>query len=316
MYRTSISHVALVVALASSAGFARAEQIGTTTAVIPDAKSRPMGGGERLLTMGTSMTGHERVTTGAAGRTQILFIDGSAINVGPSSSLVLDEYVFDPRTGSGKLAVTLGKGAMRFVGGKISKSETVTIATPVATVGIRGGIATVDYSPEAGVTARLLFGDSLSVSAGGVTSTTNRAGTAIDRRPGSPPSQARTMSPSEMVKSTSQTTGGAPAPGPGSGPAPGSGSGSASASASGSASGSGPAPGPATDNGLNSNAASAGGGAASGGLQGGIASGAQGTGGLPRAPVTQPPPPPPPKTPPPQTQPSPTPPSRPVQGNS
>ena len=310
MYRTSISHVALVVALASSAGFARAEQIGTTTAVIPDAKSRPMGGGERLLTMGTSMTGNERVTTGAAGRTQILFIDGSAINVGPSSSLVLDEYVFDPRTGSGKLAVTLGKGAMRFVGGKISKSETVTIATPIATVGIRGGIATVDYSPESGVTARLLFGDSLSVSAGGVTSTTNRAGTAIDRRPGSQPSPPRTMSASEVAQSTSQTTGGAsrspaPGPAPGSGPAPAPGSGPA------------PAPGPATDNGSNSNAAAAaGGGAAPGGLQGGIASGAPGTGGLPRAPVTQPPPTPPPKTPPPQTQPSPTPPSRPVQGNS
>jgi hypothetical protein len=270
MYRTSISHVALVVALASSAGFARAEQIGTTTAVIPDAKSRPMGGGERLLTMGTSMTGHERITTGAAGRTQILFIDGSAINVGPSSSLVLDEYVFDPRTGSGKLAVTLGKGAMRFVGGKISKSETVTIATPVATVGIRGGIATVDYSPESGVTARLLFGDSLSVSAGGVTSTTNRPGTAIDRRPGSQPSPPRTMSASEVAQSTSQTTGGASRS---------------------------PPPGPATDSGSNSNAAAAaGGGAASGGLQGGIASGAPVTEGQPRAPVTQPPPPPPPKT--------------------
>jgi len=271
MYRTSISHVALVVALASSAGFARAEQIGTTTAVIPDAKSRPMGGGERLLTMGTSMTGNERITTGAAGRTQILFIDGSAINVGPSSSLVLDEYVFDPRTGSGKLAVTLGKGAMRFVGGKISKSETVTIATPVATVGIRGGIATVDHSPESDVTtAGFHYGESMSVSARGVTSTTNRPGTAIDISSGSPPSQARKMSTSEMAKSTSQTTGGASRS---------------------------PPPGPATDSGSNSNAAAAaGGGAASGGLQGGIASGAPVTEGQPRAPVTQPPPPPPPKT--------------------
>ena len=297
MHRHSISHVALVVALASSAGFARAEQIGTTTAVIPDAKSRPMGGGERLLTMGTSMTGNERVTTGAAGRTQILFIDGSAINVGPSSSLVLDEYVYDPRSGSGKLAVTLGKGAMRFVGGKISKSETVTIATPVATVGIRGGVAQIEYSPEQGLTARFLYGEFLSVSVGGMISTTNRAGTAIDLRPGSPPSAPRPIPQSELAQSTAQTTGGAPrspAPGPAAGPAAGPAPGPAPGPSPGPAPGPAPspAPSPAMDIGLGPSPAPAGGvGGAPGGLQGGIASGPPKTGGLPAMPVTQPPPP-------------------------
>ena len=43
------------------------------------------------------------------------------------------------------MLASLTKGTMRFVGGQISHCDGVTVNTPVATLGIRGGVATVVY---------------------------------------------------------------------------------------------------------------------------------------------------------------------------
>ena len=62
------------------------------------------------------------------------------MTVGPNSDLSIDEYVYDPTTNTGKLAATLTKGVMRFVGGQISHAGNAQVATPNAVVGIRGGV--------------------------------------------------------------------------------------------------------------------------------------------------------------------------------
>ena len=49
--------------------------------------------------------------TTAAGSVQILFVDKTSMTIGPNSDLTIDEYVYDPNAGSGKLAATLGKEA-------------------------------------------------------------------------------------------------------------------------------------------------------------------------------------------------------------
>src|SRR5437868_13989463 len=63
------------------------------------------------------------------------------MTIGPNSDLAIDEYVYDPSTNSGKLAATLSKGVMRFVGGQISHAGNAQITTPNAVVGVRGGVA-------------------------------------------------------------------------------------------------------------------------------------------------------------------------------
>src|SRR5258705_2997756 len=90
----------------------------------------------------------------------MLFLDGSALTVGPNSDVVLDEFVYDPSTETGKLAVSATRGVLRLVGGKISKTEPVTLRTPTATLGIRGGIAIYDNGQ-----ASFLFGKSMTVEA-------------------------------------------------------------------------------------------------------------------------------------------------------
>jgi hypothetical protein len=65
----------------------------------------------------------------------------SCSTVGPGSSLVIDKFVYDPNTGAGELAASFTKGALRFVAGKLSKTEPdVKVKTPAGTLTVRGGI--------------------------------------------------------------------------------------------------------------------------------------------------------------------------------
>ncbi|MBN9603451.1 MAG: FecR domain-containing protein [Afipia felis] len=122
-----------------------AQNVGRVGAVNQDATSTPPGNASRMLAIGTNVVHKERIQTTASGSTQILFPDTSTLSVGRNSNIVIDEYVYDPNAGTGKMVASVGKGVLRFVGGQISHTSGVTIKTPVATLGIRGGVATIVY---------------------------------------------------------------------------------------------------------------------------------------------------------------------------
>ena len=157
-----------------------ASKIGVTAAVNPNAEGTPPDAATRVLYVGIDMQADERVTTSADGRAQLLFLDGSAMSVGPNSDLVLDRFVYDPDTDTGDLAVTVGRGVFRFVGGRISKREAVKIETGSATIGIRGGIAMINVGEGGDVQSSFLFGDEMTVTSAGQTQSTNMPGTAIE----------------------------------------------------------------------------------------------------------------------------------------
>ena len=129
---------------------AEAQNSGRVGAVNLDATGTPPGAGTRTLTIGTNIIYKERVQTSASGSTQIMFPDTSTLNVGRNSSIVIDEYVYDPNAGTGKMVASVSKGVMRFVGGQISHTAGVTINTPVATLGIRGGVPDLQHVLDAG----------------------------------------------------------------------------------------------------------------------------------------------------------------------
>ena len=52
-----------------------------------------------------------------------------------------------------KPIASIGKGVMRFVGGQISHTQGMQVKTPVATLGVRGGVVTVVYPLPASVAA-------------------------------------------------------------------------------------------------------------------------------------------------------------------
>lgn len=137
----------LLTSIAAVGLFSRADaqNSGRVGAVNLDATGTPPDAASRTLTIGTNVIYKERVQTSSSGSTQIMLPDSSTLNVGRNSNIVIDEYVYDPNGGTGKMVATVAKGVMRFVGGQISHTAGVTVNTPVATLGIRGGVATVVY---------------------------------------------------------------------------------------------------------------------------------------------------------------------------
>ena len=153
---------------------ASAQQIGVTTAVTLETTGEPPGGALRQLEIGTNLVANERVETSETGPAHLIFHDRSALIVAPNSSLVLDEYVYDPKTGTGRAAFSATKGFFRFVGGTLSKRSTVEFRTPLATVGLRGGIADLEVTPER-VVATKLFGVDVTITPTGAARQARRA---------------------------------------------------------------------------------------------------------------------------------------------
>jgi len=138
-----------------------AANIGVTAAVNKQAKSTLPTGRVRQVVLGNKVIFKERINTSGTGLVQVLFVDGSTVTVGADAELVIDEFIYNPAKGRGKLVVSFGKGVMRFVGGKISKKkDSVSIRTTVGTAGIRGGMANIAVDGQKGIFT-FLFGDEL-----------------------------------------------------------------------------------------------------------------------------------------------------------
>ena len=108
LYATALAPLLLGTALVSPA--AAQQRIGVSGAVNPDATGIPPGATPRRLVLGQEIVFNERITTGSEGQTQVLFIDQSTMTVGPNSDMVIDEFVYDPAAGTGKLAASLTRG--------------------------------------------------------------------------------------------------------------------------------------------------------------------------------------------------------------
>ncbi len=163
------------------AAWAEPTEVGTTAASNTDTTGTPPRMATRNLFIGTNVFFEERIETSKTGQTQLLFLDESALTIGSNSDVVLDKFVYDPKTSKGELALSIGAGLFRFVGGRISKTAGVRIETPTATIGIRGGIAIVKVEP--GTTrATWLFGKAMTVrnKKTGATTTVTRPGFSVD----------------------------------------------------------------------------------------------------------------------------------------
>ena len=135
---------ALLLSLLTVQSAEAADKVGVAAAVKPEATSQPPGGDASTLRIGKSVVYNERIDTSGSGQVQVLLLDGSTFTVGPGSSLVIDKFVYNPGTGKGALVANFSKGALRFVGGKLSKNDPgVKINTPAGALTVRGGIVTI-----------------------------------------------------------------------------------------------------------------------------------------------------------------------------
>ncbi|MEM0922865.1 MAG: FecR family protein, partial [Pseudomonadota bacterium] len=129
---------------------APAQNIGNVAAVNRDMAGTPPTADRRLLQLGNNVVRNERIETSDEGAGQLMFIDQTSLTVSPNTDIRLDEYVYDPATDTGDVALTMTRGALRFIGGRISKNRRALVRTPTATIGIRGGMVLLEV--EEGVT--------------------------------------------------------------------------------------------------------------------------------------------------------------------
>ncbi len=148
---------------AAAAAPALAQKAGVTTAVNVDALRTPPGLDTRRVVIGDEIVYNELIETDNVGQAQVLMLDRTALTIGPNSSLLIDKFIYDPEKQSGDMNLTLKRGLLRFVGGRISKKNQVKVNTPVGVLGIRGGIALINVVDQDNIEVTFLFGDNLSI---------------------------------------------------------------------------------------------------------------------------------------------------------
>lgn len=130
----------LLALLALPARAAVPSNIGVASAVRGAVHATAPQAAGRVVETGLPVYAHDHVTTSADGKLQILLLDETTFTLGPNSDMVLDEFVYDPASGTGKVSASMAKGVFRFVTGKVARKDpaSMRVTMPVGTIGIRG----------------------------------------------------------------------------------------------------------------------------------------------------------------------------------
>jgi hypothetical protein len=128
----------LIAALFFSPAAQAALKIGDATLVQRDVTGA-LPGRERKVAQGDDVFVDELIRTAQASAAKILFVDKTNLAIGPQAAVKLDRFVFKDDRSAKAMAVTVTKGAMRWVSG-ISPSSAYQIKTPNAIIGVRGTI--------------------------------------------------------------------------------------------------------------------------------------------------------------------------------
>ena len=137
---------------AAWAALADTARIGVAGAVSGrvEAQAAKKGAVGRVVNSGKPLFLNDHVTTDKAGRLQVLLLDETVFTLGPNADMVLDEFVYDPAGGEGKVTARVTKGVFRFITGKIARKDPaqMKVKLPVGTIGIRGTEVVGEVSSE------------------------------------------------------------------------------------------------------------------------------------------------------------------------
>jgi hypothetical protein len=137
-----ILFVAILLAAVLVPTWGHADADGTIGVVRNSAGSTTVTRGGNILpaTTGTRLHVGDTLGTGPDGSLGVILRDNSSLSIGPSSSLILRDFLFSPSEGKFSLLVRLSRGTMAYLSGLIGKlaPEKARFETPTATIGIRG----------------------------------------------------------------------------------------------------------------------------------------------------------------------------------
>ena len=157
LFRLLSALLAMVLLLALPAGQLLAQAAGEAVAVSGSVSASGPQGSRALIAGGPVYMG-DTIDTGTFGEAQILFTDETRLAIGPGSRMVLDAYVMQTSSTTSSFAVNAARGAFRFISGN-SNSNAYQVATPTATIGIRG--TAFDFSDRTAQQTNALLYDGL-----------------------------------------------------------------------------------------------------------------------------------------------------------
>ncbi len=111
------------------------------------------------LHVGDAVFKSDVVQTGASASCGTSFPDGTVLNLVANTRMALNDYAYDANSNSNGALFTLVEGTFAFVAGKVAHSGDMKIATPVATMGIRGTTGVVEEQPNTPATITANAGD-------------------------------------------------------------------------------------------------------------------------------------------------------------
>ena len=116
----------------SYAGIGKVTEQTGPTEIVRNKKSIPSS-----LNTGVEM--NDTISTAKAKAT-LTFEDATTVKITEQSKLIIDDFVYDPKKGSGKLALNMALGTARYASGQIAKNnpQQVAIKTPTASIAVRG----------------------------------------------------------------------------------------------------------------------------------------------------------------------------------
>ncbi|MGQ0675595.1 MAG: FecR family protein [Rhodospirillales bacterium] len=169
--RLRIAALALVLGAGAAGQPGAAEQAGVAAAVRGEVQIAERSGAVgKQARSGEPVFLGNAVTSGPNSGMQIILLDETTFTIGPNSQIVIDEFIYDPKTSAGKMAASVTRGVFRFVTGKMSREQpgAMQVKMPTGTIGIRGtaGLGQADN----GVQRAILLGP------GNDTDTNNRGG--------------------------------------------------------------------------------------------------------------------------------------------
>lgn len=141
----------LLLLLATSLGALAA---GTVTHLAGTLSVQKADGSVKILAQNSAVEGGDLLTTEQDSYAQIKFSDGGVVTLKPNTRLKIDSYHFDKATPEKDgFLFRLVKGGLRALTGLIGKrgnQDAYRLATPTATIGIRGTSLGLDVVPPEG----------------------------------------------------------------------------------------------------------------------------------------------------------------------
>ena len=160
MRRTPLAFLALLLGTTLASPALAAEQAGVSAAVTGTVELTRLAGnvvGHKVAS-GEDIFLNDEIASGANSGMQVLLLDETVFTIGPESAILIDDFVYDPQTGSGEVSAQVVKGVFRFVTGRVAarNPEAMNVKLPAGSIGIRGTMVGGIVRPDGSATVFLL----------------------------------------------------------------------------------------------------------------------------------------------------------------